>query len=116
MRREGGITGYTLIEVMVALLVFSIAALALAASSALVARAMARNAERERAARVAVRRIEVVKSQCATATTGRETIEQMESDWAVTRDSSMLTVSESVRCLSPRSCAESYHAALWCRA
>ena len=115
MQKTARVTGYTLVEVIVAILVFTVGALALAASSALVARAMARNAERDRAARVAVSRIEVLRSQCATATTGQETIEQLQSNWGVSRGQSVILVTESVRCIGAAPCAKSYRAAVWCR-
>ena len=108
--------GYTLIEIIVALLIFAVGVLALAASSALVARAMATNALRERGARIAVSRIEVLRSQCAIATSGHETVQQVESDWAVIREPSLLSVVESIHCLSsPASCADRYRATIWCR-
>jgi len=94
-------SGYTLVEIVVAIVVFTVGALALTASSALTARSMARNAERERAARIGVSRIELVRSQCVIATSGAETLEQLQSDWVVTRGTSMITVTESVRCLGP---------------
>lgn len=115
MQKRARVAGYTLVEVIVAILVFTVGALALAASSALVARAMASNAERDRATRVAVSRIEVVRSQCPTATTGRETIDHLQSDWVVSRGQSVIMVTESVRCLGPVPCAKSYRAAVWCR-
>jgi prepilin-type N-terminal cleavage/methylation domain-containing protein len=59
--------GYTLIEVVVAIVLFSVGALALGASSAFVARAMGRNAVRETAARAAANKIEIIKSKCPKA-------------------------------------------------
>jgi prepilin-type N-terminal cleavage/methylation domain-containing protein len=116
MRKSAASAGYTLIEVVVALLIFTVGALALAASSAVVARAMAMNALRERAGRVASSRIEVIKSQCGIAASGRETVQQIESAWAVTRtDSSRVSVTESVSYFSPRgSRTETYRATVWC--
>jgi hypothetical protein len=100
----------------VAIVIFSVAALALAASSALVARATAKNSLRDRVARIAVSRIEVLESQCATATSGNETVQQIESDWVVTREPSRLSVTEAVRCQSsPGPCAVTYRATVWCR-
>jgi len=113
--RKPATAGFTLVEIIVALLVFTIGALALAASSALVARAMARNAERDRAARFAVSRIELLRSQCVTATSGSETIEQMQSEWVVSRSDSWIAIAETVRCLAPLACVESYRSAVWCR-
>jgi prepilin-type N-terminal cleavage/methylation domain-containing protein len=116
MRRPRRIPGYTLMEIIVALLIFTVGALSLAASSALVARAMARNTLRDRAARIAVSRIEVLRSQCALATTGREAVQQIASEWTVSRGESFISIIESVRCLSsPSSCRNSYRATVWCR-
>jgi prepilin-type N-terminal cleavage/methylation domain-containing protein len=115
-KRAAGAGGHTLIEVMVAIVIFSVAALALAGSSALVARATAKSALRDRVARLAVSRIEVLKSQCAVATSGKEIVQQIESDWTVIREPSRLNVTESVRCLSsPGPCAVSYRTTVWCR-
>lgn len=109
--------GYTLIEVIVALLVFTVGALALAASSALVAQAMATNALRERGGRIASSRIAVIKSQCVIATSGRETVQQIESAWSVARPvRSRVSVTESVSYMSPRGArTETYRTTVWCR-
>jgi prepilin-type N-terminal cleavage/methylation domain-containing protein len=116
MERSEPTLGYTLIEVVVAIIVFCVGALALAGSSALVARGIARNALRERGARIAASRIEVIRSQCATATSGRETVQQIESNWVVTRDPGRTGVVGSVRCFqSPVSCPLTYRATIWCR-
>jgi Tfp pilus assembly protein PilV len=109
--------GHTLIEVIVALLVFTVGALSLAASSAVVARAMATNALRERGGRIASSRIAVIKSQCSVAASGRETVEQIESVWSVARpDPSRVSVTESVSYMSPRGAwTETYRTTVWCR-
>ena len=107
--------GYALVEIIVALLVFTVGALALVASSGVLTRAMANNAMRESAARIAMSRIEAIVSQCATAPSGRETIQQIESAWVISGASSTKDVAESVSCLaSRRSCTASYHATIWC--
>jgi prepilin-type N-terminal cleavage/methylation domain-containing protein len=109
------VAGYTLIEVIVALMVFTVGALGLAASSGVVARAMGTNARRELAARIAVSRIETIASQCATAASGRETMLQIESEWATTRISAGIEVTESVRCPAVgTACAANYRAKIWC--
>lgn len=59
--------GYSIIEIIIGIIVFAVGALALAASSAFVARAMVRNELRERRARIAANSIEIVKSQCSVA-------------------------------------------------
>jgi prepilin-type N-terminal cleavage/methylation domain-containing protein len=111
------ITGYTLIEVIVALLVFTVGALALAGSSALIAQAMATNALRERSGRVAASRIAFIKSQCGTAISGSERLQQMESVWSVTRfDPSRVSITESVSYASPRGPrTQTYRTTVWCR-
>jgi prepilin-type N-terminal cleavage/methylation domain-containing protein len=116
MERPEAALGYTLIEVVVAILVFCVGVLALAGSSALVARGIARNALRERGARIAASRIEIIRSQCATATSGHETVQQIESDWIVSSESGRTRVVGSVRCFqSPASCPVTYQATIWCR-
>ena len=67
MRRALTSGGYTLIEIVVAIVVFAVGALALAASTAFVARSMGKNAQRETTARIAANRIETIKSQCPAA-------------------------------------------------
>jgi prepilin-type N-terminal cleavage/methylation domain-containing protein len=115
MRTGATVGGYTLIEIIVALIVFTIGALALAASSGVVARAMASNATRELAARIAVSRIEKIASQCATATSGREMTLQIDSEWSITRDLTTTEVTESVRCqVLGRACTATYRATIWC--
>ena len=115
MRRAATAAGYTLIEIIVALMVFTIGALALAGSSGVVARAIARNATRELASRVAVSRIETIASQCATAMSGHEMVSQIESEWVTTRDPMTTEATESVRCPAlDRRCTVSFRATIWC--
>jgi prepilin-type N-terminal cleavage/methylation domain-containing protein len=115
MRKVAAIAGYTLIEIIIALVVFTVGALALAASSGVVARTMASNATRELAARIAVSRIETIASQCATARSGGETIRQMQSKWVTATGSTTTDVTESVTCPAlARSCTASYGATIWC--
>ncbi|MEA2762930.1 MAG: hypothetical protein QOD47_2214 [Gemmatimonadaceae bacterium] len=110
--------GYTLIEVIVALLVFTVGALALAASSAVIAQAMANNARRESAGRVATSRIASIKSQCGFAVGGSERVQQVESVWSVNRsDRSRVSVTETVSYESPRSTrTQTYRTTIWCHA
>ena len=109
--------GFALIEVIVAVLIFTVGGLALAASSAMVARAMATNALRERGARVAASRISLIKSECGVAVSGRERVEQIESAWSVTRlDRSLVSVTETVSYESPDGPGtQTYMTTIWCR-
>jgi Tfp pilus assembly protein PilV len=89
--------GYTLIETIVALLLFTIGGLALVTTSALVGREMNTNAVRERAGRMAASRLEILGAGCRTAASGHETFRQVESEWSVTfLDSARLSVVEAV--------------------
>ena len=116
MRGHAGNSGYTLIEVVVALMVFTIGVLALAASSAVIARGMAANATRERAGRIASSRLELLESQCRTAVSGRESIQHVESEWSVTRiDASRVALVESVSYMFPHGMrTDSYRATAPC--
>jgi type II secretory pathway component PulJ len=89
--------GYTLIETIVALLLFTIGGLALVSTSAVVGREMNSNAVRERAGRMAVSRLEILGAACRSAASGRETFRQVESEWSVAfLDSARLSVVETV--------------------
>jgi prepilin-type N-terminal cleavage/methylation domain-containing protein len=91
------IAGYTLIELIVALLLFTIGGLALVATSALVGRQMNTNAVRERAGRMATSRLEILGAQCRDAASGSEAFQQIESEWSVALlDSARLNVVESI--------------------
>src|ERR1700738_4475639 len=103
MEMPGRTAGYTLIELIVALLVFTVGALALAASSAMAARSLATNALRERGARVAASRIALIKSECGIAVSGGEKVQQIESVWSVARfDRFRVDITETVSYESPR--------------
>jgi prepilin-type N-terminal cleavage/methylation domain-containing protein len=109
--------GYTLVEVMVALFVFTVGALALAASSAMVARAMATNSQRERGGRLAASRIALLKSQCGTAVSGSELVHGITSAWSVARsDRGRVSITETVRYASPGGPrTQTYRTTIWCR-
>lgn len=117
MRRQAAAPGHTLIEVVVALLIFTVGVLSLAASSGLVTRAMASNAQRERAYRIATNKIAVIKSRCGSATSGSSLEQGIESGWSVTRlDSGRVMVTAWVSYESFRGArTDTYRATLWCR-
>ena len=76
-------SGYTLIEIVVALFLFTIGALALVGTSAVVGRELSANATRERAGRIAGNRLETLGASCRRATSGREAVGRIESEWSV---------------------------------
>ena len=93
--------GYTLVEIIVAILLFTIGGLALASTSAVVGRAMSASSMRERAARTAASRIEVLAAKCRRAESGSETIRGIDSRWTVSfPDSTRIGVVESVSYLA----------------
>jgi hypothetical protein len=97
-----GTTGYTLIEIIIALLLFTIGGLALVSTSALIARATNAGGIRERAGRIAASRLEILGVECQRAVSGRETLQQIQSEWAVTLlDSARIRVLEAVTFPTP---------------
>jgi prepilin-type N-terminal cleavage/methylation domain-containing protein len=75
--------GYTLVEVIVALVVFTIGALGLVAGSAIVVREIGTGGVRGEAARMATSRQEIVRSACTAAQSGSETRGSITSAWTV---------------------------------
>lgn len=116
MARSAPPQGYTLIEVIVAILVFGVGVLALAASSAIVTRGMAANALRENSGRIAASRIELIYSQCRTAGSGEDRWPQISSRWTVTRASaSDISIEEAVTYPVPNGLhTDTYRALAWC--
>ncbi len=92
-----GRDGYTLLELIVALLLFAVGGLALAGTSAVMGRALNGDAVRERAARIAARQIEILVAACAGAMSGHQSLPQIESAWSVSRpDSNCVSIIETV--------------------
>lgn len=92
---------FTLIETVFAILVFSVGALGLAATSAVIIRALRDNGVRERAARIASSRLEIVRNAaCGQAQNGTETNRGITSSWVVSPagalDSAIVTVTYSL--------------------
>jgi len=75
--------GFTLVEIIIALVVFTTGALGLAAGSAVVAREIGTNGLRSDAARLARRRQEIVQSACRSAQSGTEARGALTSVWTV---------------------------------
>ncbi|MEO8911213.1 MAG: type II secretion system protein [Gemmatimonadaceae bacterium] len=116
MRKLPAPHGYTLIEIIIAIVVLSMGVLVLAASSGVVARAMAANALRERGGRIAASRIELIQSECRIARSGEETSHLVHSQWLVASDSrSLVGVVESVTYPAlGGSHTDIYRATIWC--
>lgn len=115
MRRPSN-KGYTLIEVIVALVVFTTGALGLAAGSAIVTRELGTNGVRAAGARLAKNRQEIVQSACRTAQSGSEKRGSLSSAWTVSRlGSSRVRVAGTVTYPVPRGIrTESYGLVVWC--
>jgi prepilin-type N-terminal cleavage/methylation domain-containing protein len=89
--------GYTLIEIVVALSLFSVGGLALVGTSAVVGRELIANATRERAGRSAAARLEKLRAACQSASGGREDFGMIHSEWSVgSPDSSRVSLVEAV--------------------
>lgn len=116
MARPAGAPGYTLIEVIVAILVFGVGVLGLAASSTIVARAMAANAVRERGGRMAASRIELIHSQCSAVGSGEDRSGPISSLWVVARTApSGISLEESVSYPASNGLhTDTYRAVVWC--
>ena len=90
-------TGFTLLETVIAFLLFTVGGLALVATSAVVARELSANAIREAAGRVAASRLEMLGAHCGGASGGHEVLGRIESHWSVSfPDSLHLSLLESV--------------------
>lgn len=80
------ISGYTLVEVLIAIMVFTIGALGLAATSASIARQMGLNADRSAAGAMALNRAERFQaSDCDGNPAGTDESRGVRSEWSVTK-------------------------------
>lgn len=109
--------GYTLVEVIIALLVFTTGALALAGGSAVIVREMHSTGVRAEARRLAASRYEIVQSTCPAAQSGSETRGSITSAWTVAAlDSVNLRLTGTVSYAGPRGRrTEAYSTAVRCR-
>jgi Tfp pilus assembly protein PilV len=116
MQRKSARDGYTLIETVMAVLLFSLGGLALVSTSAVIGRGLSADAIRERAARLAASRLEIISAQCRTATSGQETFQQIDSQWSVSFPTgSRVNVVESVSYITEKGRrTDSYRAVLPC--
>ena len=102
---------------IIALLVFTTGALALAAGSAVIVREMHTNSVRAEAGRLTASRFEIVQSTCLLAQSGSETRGSITSEWTVSPlDSTGVRLTGTVSYLSPRGRrTEAYSAIVACR-
>lgn len=109
--------GFTLVEIIVALVVFTTGALGLAAGSAIIAREIGTNGLRSDAARLAASRQEIVQSACRSAESGTEARGSLISSWKVSPiDSTTVRLTGTVSYLSSRGDhAEPYALTIECR-
>jgi prepilin-type N-terminal cleavage/methylation domain-containing protein len=108
--------GFTLIESAVAIILFSVGALAFAGTTAVLMRALTESGVKERAARVASTRLEMLRAlPCGTRRTGAELLPGIQSSWTVVSSaaltSAVATVTYSLHG-APRT--ETYSAVLPC--
>jgi prepilin-type N-terminal cleavage/methylation domain-containing protein len=95
--------GFTLVEIIVALVLFTTGALGLAAGSAIVARELSSNGLHSDAARLARSRQEIVQSACRAAESGTEARGALISTWTVSPvDSTTITLAGAVSYSSSR--------------
>ncbi len=94
-------TGFTLIETIFAIFIFSVGALGLAATAAVTLRSVAESGVRERAARIASTRLEIIRSlACGQAQGGSETKQGVQSVWTVSGSGSLITATATVTYLA----------------
>ena len=90
-------SGFTLIELVIALVLFSVGAIALAGSAAAITRQMATSGRRSRAAMMARSRAEVAQSRpCAALTGGSEDVSGVRSQWDVSASSAAAELEQRV--------------------
>lgn len=93
--------GFTVIELVLALFIFTVGALSLAAGSAVVARQLGANRVQSRAERLATSREEIVRSACRIASSGWERDGPIRLEWTVSKpDSTTLSLTGQVTYLT----------------
>lgn len=110
-------SGFTLLEAVLSLLVFSVGALGLAATTASITRSLTLSSVRERSARIAAARIETLRSlTCAAINSGTESLNGITSSWSTTVTGSRVSVTEAVSYrLGAQSRTDSYTSIFGCK-
>jgi len=88
--------GFTLIECVFAIFIFSVGALGLAATTGFLLRSLAGASARERSAWIAAARIETIRASSCAGESGSERSNGIQSTWTVVPASSGLSVIERV--------------------
>ena len=89
--------GLTLIEVMIAILLFAVGALGLAASSAAIVRQLVAAAQRSRAAQVAATREEKTHAAACGSISGSEIVAGIVDTWRVTAQGTRIILDQTVQ-------------------
>ena len=89
-------TGFTLIETVFAIFIFSIGALGFAATTAVILRSLAVATVRERSARIASARLETLRPLACGGQSGGETTQGVQSVWTVAPTNAGASVVERV--------------------
>lgn len=92
--------GFTLIETVLAIFIFTVGALGLAATTAVITRSLAVAAARERSARIASARLETLRSLPCGGQSGSESSHGFQSAWTVAPPSSGASIVERVTYLA----------------
>lgn len=88
--------GFTLIETVFAIFIFSVGALGLAATMAVIARSLGAAGAGERAARIASSRLEAIRSMSCGGQSGTESTQGFRSEWSVAPQNSVVSIVERV--------------------
>jgi prepilin-type N-terminal cleavage/methylation domain-containing protein len=109
--------GFTLVETVLAIFVFAVGALGLAATTAVITRSLAESAIRERATRIGETRIEILRGlSCPLIAAGSESIQEITSSWTSAVAAGHATVTETVAyTLGGRQHSDSYSAGFRCQ-
>ncbi len=99
MKRE---QGFTIVEVLVAVLILSVGLLALASTAALVTRMIGQGDRYTEAATLASRRLEILRSQtCPNMANGSQTVGRFQVSWTVASIASGKGVQVAITVVSP---------------
>jgi len=108
--------GYTLVELLVALVVLAVGVLAVAGASTPLARRLGEGARVRRAAALIDERVERFRlDSCPAPASGTRVAELLDERWVVARDGRLATISDTVRIAGARAARRAgASAARWC--